>query len=109
MTMTHIQHNSAKNTKPLVDLPPGMDVKVTKINDRWHARLLNQTGDILDEMACDTQSDIGWICREMMRWQDKGGNFNSQTIHARANHEVGPQGKIWYQVHLTIEKAKRRG
>lgn len=85
------------------------DTRVTKIGDRWHARLLDTAGNILDEMACNVRQDIGWMCREMMRWQDKGGNGNDQTQHARASQTANPVGRVWFQVHLNMEKEARRG
>lgn len=75
-----------------------LDIRVTKIGHRWHARLLK--GDIvLDEMACEYQQDIGWMCREMMRWADKGFDQDQFTAASRERHnEDGrPVGKIWYQ------------
>lgn len=78
-----------------------LQVKVTKIGARWHARLMD--GETLrDEMACEHRIDIGYICREMMRWQDKGGG-DQFTHAARRRHNErtgGPLGRVWYQVHL---------
>lgn len=42
------------------------EIKVTKINKRFHARLI-VNGAIHDEMACSLKRDIGHICREMLR------------------------------------------
>lgn len=75
-----------------------LDIRVTKIGRRWHARLLK--GEVvLDEMACENRQDIGWICREMMRWADKGFDQDQFTAASRERHnEDGrPVGKVWYQ------------
>ena len=80
-----------------------MEIKVTKIDKRWHARLL-EDGKILDEMACLAKQDIGWICREMLRWQDKMGNTNAWTSSARKRQITNPIGKIWFQKNLKEKK-----
>ena len=78
-----------------------MKIKVTRINNRYHARL-TQDDVILDEMACSDKQDIGWICREMLRWQDKLGNTTAWTFSARERHNSDPKpiGKIWYKNQL---------
>jgi hypothetical protein len=73
-----------------------MDIKVTKIGKRWHARLIDGN-TILDEMACSLKEDIGWICREMLRWQDKMGNSNGWTSSARRRQTPKSAGKVWFQ------------
>jgi len=72
-----------------------MDIKVTKIGNEWHARLFNEEGIVIDEYACKLKEDIGWICREMLRWQDKMGNTNDQTQFARIRQVLAPTGKVW--------------
>lgn len=78
------------------------EIKVTRIKDRWHARML-VNGEIRDEMACDTQCDIGLICRTMLRWYQKLGGASTYASKARHRGCVKPQrqykgaqGKIWY-------------
>ena len=78
------------------------EIKVTKIKNKWHARLTK--GDVIyDEMACEQRVDIGVICRIMMRWYDKNGGCSKVASDSRSrlnqketNH-IGPVGKIWYQ------------
>lgn len=79
-----------------------MNIKITKIKNKWHARLLINS-KVLDEMACEQKSDIGWICREMMRWADKCSNSNTHTHSARIRHNEDntPVGKVWYKVQLS--------
>jgi len=63
-------------------------IKVTRIKD-WHARLF-LNGLLVDEMSCKLRSDIGWICREMMRWADKmGGDSHTSSARRRQGQAVG--------------------
>lgn len=76
-----------------------LDIKVTKINNKWHARLYNlNTGQILDESACKLKSDIGWICREMLRWYDKLGGISKFASAARNRQKGKPEGKVYYHL-----------
>lgn len=77
-------------------------IKVTKIKDRWHARL-SFNNVVIDEMACNAQQDIGYICQSMMRMADKMGGdaYTNATRHRRGikseNYEnMQPVGQIWY-------------
>lgn len=82
-----------------------LDIQVTKIGNRWHARLVK--GDVvLDEMACSERVDIGWICRKIMRWADKGFDQDEFTSASRYRHnkDSQPVGKIWYQPALNRSK-----
>ena len=72
-----------------------LHIKVTKIKDKWHARLFNND-IILDEMACSEKADIGWICRELLRWVDKLGRSTPWTKAARRRQQYSSRGKIWY-------------
>lgn len=81
------------------------EIKVTKINSRWHARLTYK-GEVWDEMACANRVDIGYICRTMMRWFDKNGGCSKVASDSRrrlnqkeTNHQ-GPVGEVWYQSKL---------
>jgi hypothetical protein len=78
------------------------EIKITRIGHRWHARLMY--GDkVQDEMACELRVDIGYICRTMMRWDDKtggGGIYASKSrdrLNSKETNHRGPVGKIWYQ------------
>lgn len=73
-------------------------IKTTKIKNRWHARLIVDD-KIFDEMACSLREDIGWICREMLRWLDKTGG-NEFTSAARKRHITPAKGNIWYKNQL---------
>lgn len=74
-----------------------LDIKVTKIGQRYHARLYKHDGTILDEMACRTRLDIGWICREMLRWFDKNGGISKFAMASRKRQRnAAPVDKVWY-------------
>ena len=73
-------------------------VEVTRIGTNWHARLI--AGDtVVDEMACKLRSDIGWISREMLRWQHKCGAYRDYDwdfcAFARGRQQSEPNGKVW--------------
>lgn len=72
-----------------------LSITVTKIRNRWHARLFDG-GTVIDEMACEDKRDIGWICREMLRWADKLGRSTDWTRSARRRQQAGPRGRVWF-------------
>ena len=73
-----------------------LSIKTTRINDRWHARLYKKE-KIVDEMACNDRRDIGYICKEMLRWYDKmGGVSDMATSSRRRNKSRHIYGKVWY-------------
>lgn len=92
-----------------IGLPNDPEIKVIKINDRWHARLFLQ-GKVIDEMACNCSEDIGLICKEMLRWYDKLGGDSKYASDARHREStVRPIiGKIWYQGDLEKEKQEKQ-
>lgn len=74
-------------------------IKVTKIKNRWHSRLL--LGEkVFDEMACELQEDIGWISREMLRWYVKNGGVSKFASSARKRHTKPKIGRVWYRREL---------
>lgn len=75
------------------------EVKVTRIGPRWHARM-TVNGEVRDEMACELRVDIGWICREMLRWHQKTGGRSLFAAAARKRQSTGAKGRVWWQVHL---------
>jgi hypothetical protein len=83
--------------------PCGLEVKVTKINKRWHSRLLKNS-KVLDEMACELQEDIGWICREMLRWHQKLGGISKFADVGRHKQKCNHKGTVWYKIKLDEEK-----
>ena len=95
-----------KQVREQVQTKQELYIKVTKIMNKWHARLYYRD-KIYDEMACTDRLDIGLICRIMMRWLDKsGGNRYSSSSRARHNNDRAPVGKIFY-LHQ-IQKSKEK-
>jgi hypothetical protein len=45
-------------------------------------------------MACSYKQDIGFICREMMRWEDKLNGGDKYTSFSRRNQTTNI-GKYW--------------
>ncbi len=75
-------------------------IKVTRIKNKWHARLAYEE-KIFDEMACECLEDVGYICREMLRWDDKlGGESKYASASRHRNKQTIPIGKIWYRKDL---------
>jgi len=73
---------------------PISEIKVTKINCWYHARLF-VNGKLYDESACELRQDIGFICRDLLRWFDKmGGNKHSHASRHRQKVYNKPAGKI---------------
>lgn len=73
------------------------EIKVTKIGARWHARMFAD-GVVRDEMSCEISEDIGWICREMLRWHDKCGGVSAFASAARERQLTLPISRVWYHM-----------
>jgi hypothetical protein len=57
---------------------------------------------VRDEMACELRIDIGYICRQLLRWDDKCGGVslyasNSRDRLSKETNRGKPMGKIWYR------------
>ena len=89
-------------------ITPELDMRVTRIGTRWHVRCVRGE-TVLDEMACDLQADVGWISREILRWQDKLGNSTAFTSAARERHRTQPRGRVYYKNDLDREYQARGG
>lgn len=72
-----------------------LGVGVTRIGNRW-VGVLTVNGKEYDRMACALKSDIGWMCREMLRWYDKLGGNSAWAKSARRRQSGRPSGKVWY-------------
>jgi hypothetical protein len=70
------------------------------MGSRWIGTLTVK-GKIMDSTACALKRDIGWMCREMLRWYDKLGGTSKWAKSARRRQTSGPSGKIWYRKDLT--------
>lgn len=77
----------------------GYQIKVTKIKNRYHARLM-KLDVVISEMASELRIDIGYICRQLMRWEDKMGgdevtSASRNRLNTKPDNFRGPVGKIW--------------
>lgn len=81
-----------------------LKIKVTKIGSLWHARL-SEDNRVISEYACECKEDIGWICREMLRWFDKLGGISKFASAARSRQIGAPRGRVWRDV---FKSGKRR-
>ena len=70
-----------------------LDIKITRINDRFHARLSHKDY-VIDEMACKDKQDISLICSEMLRWADKLGYISPMAIASRKRELKNPSFPI---------------
>ena len=91
-----------------------LDIKVTKINGRWHARLLEGT-KVNSEMACARREDVGYICRELLRWYDKcsgsstyAGKSRERLNTKETNIRTSPLGKIWHSGYFLTNRNKNK-
>lgn len=75
-------------------------IKVTSIKGNWHCRLFRK-GVVVDEMACANRIDIGYCCRDMLRWVSKGGGMSRLADASRKRQKRGPYGPVKYHKHLT--------
>jgi len=75
-----------------------LSILVTRIKHRWHTRLLFN-GIKFDEMACECRADIGYCCRQMLRWFDKGGGNSKMAAASRHRNKSNKiEGKIWWSL-----------
>jgi hypothetical protein len=71
-----------------------LDLDVRPIGGRYSAQL-KEDGRVIDHMVCESKRDVGWICREMLRWFVKTGGKSKWASAARRRQISGPIGKIW--------------
>jgi hypothetical protein len=57
-------------------------VTVCKIKGNYHCRVL-VNGEVNQEAVCYSQRDIGYTCRNLLRWEDKCGNWSEFASAAR--------------------------
>lgn len=82
-----------------------LSLNVKFIKNRWSA-ILYLNGKIIDKMACSNKKDIGFICREMLRWYDKMGGISDWAKAARYRQKEGPVGQVWYHTHFNCSIKK---
>jgi hypothetical protein len=88
------------------------EIKVTKIKNRWHARLI-EDGKVHSEMACDLREDIGYLCRNLLRWYDKCGGVSIYAHKSRqrwnSKQEANrwyPVGRVWHSGYFLTDRTK---
>ena len=71
-------------------------IKVTSINGKYHCRLF-RNDKLVSEIQVTLKEDIGWACREMLRWQDKLGYISQFDSAARVRQMKTPYPKGKYE------------
>lgn len=65
------------------------------------------------QAACLHKRDIGWMCAELCRWDQKMGSSSDMTSSARERmnkrlpYQVGPRtfkGRVWIRIWSMVEK-----
>ncbi len=83
-----------------------IDTKVTKINERYHCRLIRtKDGSVTCEMACALKEDIGYCFRWMLRMYDKcgGTSLMADASRHRGKNQTA-KGKIWYPSQIPVKE-----
>jgi len=72
-----------------------LTTKTTTINGTHYVRLFDND-KLHSEMGCKLKEDIGYCCRELLRWYDKlGGNSKMASDSRHRNKNTQPKGKTW--------------
>ncbi len=58
------------------------EVTVRTINGKFHCRVFTN-GILNQEAVCWDRKDIGYTCRNLLRWEDKCGNISAFAGAAR--------------------------
>jgi len=58
------------------------EVTVRRIGKGWNCRVLTN-GTVNQEVRVFDRQNIGVACREMLRWEDKCGNYSAYASAAR--------------------------
>ncbi len=61
------------------------EVTVRRIGNGWNCRVFTN-GQLNQESRVENRSEIGFACREMLRWEDKCGNISKFAMAARQRH-----------------------
>ena len=87
------------------------EIKVTRIKNRWHARLL-LNGHVHSEMACALREDIGFLCRSLLRWYDKCGGVSiyahksRERLNTKETNFGHPVGKVWHSGYFLTKRTQ---
>ena len=58
------------------------EVTVKNINGKYHCRVFTN-GELNQEAVCYSKLNIGYTCRNRLRWEDKCGNLSAFAGAAR--------------------------
>jgi hypothetical protein len=62
------------------------EIKVTYINGGWNVRCFTN-GEVNQEIRVFKKKDVGWAARDMLRWEDKCGNWSD--FASKSRHRAG--------------------
>ena len=65
------------------------EVKVTRINNRYHCRVFTD-GILNQEGVANSRKEISYVCRDLLRWEDKCGNISDFATSARNKINTQP-------------------
>lgn len=100
--------NRSKLYSKMATITEPLSVKVTRINEIYHARLY-RNGQVFDEAACRDRRDIGFIIHWMLRMYDKCVGDSPMADAARHRKwNLVPVGRIWYSSMLPVTLRKKR-
>jgi hypothetical protein len=65
------------------------EVKVTRIGNVYHCRVFTN-GKLNQEAIAQNRSEISYVCKSLLRWEDKCGNFSkfASSARERLNKEI---------------------
>ena len=58
------------------------EVKVNRIGDVYHCQVFTN-GELNQEAIAKNRSEIGFVCKDLLRWEDKCGNISAFATSAR--------------------------
>lgn len=65
------------------------EVKVTRIGNVYHCRVYTN-GVLNQEAIAENRNQIGYVCKSLLRWEDKCGNISkfASAARERLNKEI---------------------
>jgi hypothetical protein len=65
------------------------EVKVNRIGNVYHCQVYTN-GLLNQEAIAENQSEIGYVCKSLLRWEDKCGNISAfaNAARERLNKEI---------------------
>ncbi len=75
-----------------------LSLSIKFIKDRYSA-ILYVNGKKHSGLACENKQDIGYICRDLLRWYSKLGGVSEWAESSRNSqrNRPGPIGKIFHK------------